>query len=312
MHHTDCDVVIVAPMHDLHARAVIDELKRADATVALVSLRHLTKGDSLSIHGDVDQTAVLRVGDSRVDLNHVTSIWWRRPENPVRADGTAEAWFKHQEWESVIFSLESVTRCKWVNVPSRQWVAKRKAFQMTLARELGIRTPLSLISNDPVEARAFAERFPKIIYKSMGETAHPNTATRFLSDTDMQRLGDLPNCPAIFQEFIDAKHDIRVTVVGDRVFAVRIDSQSGGSTLDWRFDHSVDFELFALDAGEESLLVRLTRLLGLTYAALDLRETPEGELVFLEANPAGQYLFAELITGAKISEAMSELLTHES
>ncbi|RKH25253.1 hypothetical protein D7X75_30375 [Corallococcus sp. CA031C] len=124
----------------------------------------------------------------------------------------------------------------------------------------------------------------------------------------MARLDSLSNCPAIFQEFIDARFDIRVTVVGNRVFAVRIDSQSGQSTLDWRFDHSVAFELFELEPSIEASVLLLLRELGLTYGAIDMRQTPEGEYVFLEVNPAGQYLFAELLTGAPISEAMAQEL----
>lgn len=306
---TQCEVVIVAPMHDLHAHAVIDEIKRRGGTVALTSLRHLTKGDSLSIHGNGSQSSALRIDDTLLDLSGVKSIWWRRPENPVgRPDGTDESWFKHQEWESCIFSLEAASGCNWINKPSRQWLAKRKALQSRVATEVGLRTPATLITNDSREVREFSKRFPRTIYKSMGETAHENTVTRFLSEADTERLDDLAHCPAIFQEFIEARHDLRVTIVGSRVFAVRIDSQSGQSKLDWRFDHSVGFESFVLDPEVEALLLRLMRQLGLTYGAIDLRETPEGENVFLEVNPAGQYLFAELMTGAKISAAMAEAL----
>jgi RimK-like ATP-grasp domain len=306
---TQCDVVIVAPMHDLHARAVIDEIKHRGRTVALASLRHLTKGDSLTIGGNVVPTSVLRIGDTFVDLTQAKSIWWRRPENPVgRVDGTTATWFKHQEWESLILSLETACPCNWINRPSRQWIAKRKALQMAAAANLGLRTPETLITNDADQVRTFKEKFPRVIYKSMGETAHQNTATRLLSDADMRRLDDLAACPAIFQEFIEATHDIRVTVVGDRMFPVQIDSQNGQSTLDWRFDHSVNFESVMLDPEIEARLSRLMRELELTYGAIDLRRTPEGEHVFLEVNPAGQYLFAELLTGARITEAMADEL----
>lgn len=304
-----CDVLIVAPTYDLHAHVVIDHLKRSGGTVALTSLRHLIKSDSLSIHGNHNYTSTLRIGDTHLDLSRTKSIWWRRPENPLgRPDGTHESWFKYQEWQSFIFSLEAAYAGSWINRPSSQWVAKRKALQMALASKLGLRTPVTLITNDATQVRQFRERFPRTIYKAMGETAHENTATRFLSNEDMDRLDSLANCPAIFQEFINAKFDIRVTIVGNQVFAVRIDSQSGQSPLDWRYDHSVAFELFILDPGIEALVLLLIRELGLTYGAIDLRQTPEGEYVFLEVNPGGQYLFVELLTGAKISEAMAQEL----
>ena len=48
--------------------------------------------------------------------------------------------------------------------------------------------------------------------------------------------------------------------------------------------------------------------LGLIYGAIDLRQTPAGDYVFLEVNPAGQWLFVEQRTGQPISEAISASL----
>jgi glutathione synthase/RimK-type ligase-like ATP-grasp enzyme len=49
-------------------------------------------------------------------------------------------------------------------------------------------------------------------------------------------------------------------------------------------------------------------MLGLVYAAIDLRLTPDGDHVFLEVNPAGQWLFIEQATGQPISEAIAGVL----
>jgi glutathione synthase/RimK-type ligase-like ATP-grasp enzyme len=54
--------------------------------------------------------------------------------------------------------------------------------------------------------------------------------------------------------------------------------------------------------------VALTRALGLAYGAIDLVLTPEGRYVFLEINPAGQYLWIEEETGLPISEAICDWL----
>ena len=48
--------------------------------------------------------------------------------------------------------------------------------------------------------------------------------------------------------------------------------------------------------------------LGLVYGAIDMRLTPNGEYVFLEVNPAGQWLFIEQATGQPISAAIAEAL----
>jgi hypothetical protein len=48
--------------------------------------------------------------------------------------------------------------------------------------------------------------------------------------------------------------------------------------------------------------------LGLRFAACDLAITKRGDYVFFEANPGGQWLFAEIMTGQGISSAFARAL----
>ena len=50
------------------------------------------------------------------------------------------------------------------------------------------------------------------------------------------------------------------------------------------------------------------RALELVYSAADLHRTPEGDYVFLEVNPAGEWRFVEERTGQPITRAVAELL----
>ncbi len=62
-----------------------------------------------------------------------------------------------------------------------------------------------------------------------------------------------------------------------------------------------DARLLQAPATAEGMLA-LMRRLGLEYGAADFRATPDGEHVFLEVNPAGQFLFIENAIGLKIAE----------
>ena len=55
-------------------------------------------------------------------------------------------------------------------------------------------------------------------------------------------------------------------------------------------------------------LRQLMDRLGLKFGAVDFRVTPEGEHVFLEVNPAGEYLFACDRTGQPVPEAIADCL----
>ena len=58
----------------------------------------------------------------------------------------------------------------------------------------------------------------------------------------------------------------------------------------------------------EERLRALQRRLGLVYGAIDMRRTAEGEHVFLEVNPAGQWLFVEERCGLPISQSVAGFL----
>ena len=65
----------------------------------------------------------------------------------------------------------------------------------------------------------------------------------------------------------------------------------------------------SVPAEVEDGLLRLLKSVGLRYGAIDMRRTPDGRHVFLEVNPAGQWLFVEEVTGQPITAAMARLLT---
>jgi hypothetical protein len=54
----------------------------------------------------------------------------------------------------------------------------------------------------------------------------------------------------------------------------------------------------------------LVRKLGLVYSTIDMKLTDEGEYVFLELNPGGQYLYIEILTGIPLTGAFAKLLAN--
>jgi glutathione synthase/RimK-type ligase-like ATP-grasp enzyme len=115
----------------------------------------------------------------------------------------------------------------------------------------------------------------------------------------------------IFQEYVPAVVDLRVTVVGDDIFAAGIHSQETRYRVDFRIDmNQASIEAHSLPGEVESCVRELIRRLGLVYGAIDMRLTPDGRYVFLEVNPAGQWLFIEGRTGQPITAAVARTLAH--
>ena len=78
--------------------------------------------------------------------------------------------------------------------------------------------------------------------------------------------------------------------------------------IDWRVDLTASWKEHVLPNKMERRLILLLRNLGLHYGCIDLRQRPDGTYVFLEVNPAGQFLFIEIDTGQPLTQSFAELL----
>ncbi len=107
---------------------------------------------------------------------------------------------------------------------------------------------------------------------------------------------------------LEKDFELRITVVGDKVFPAKVNSQSTMSTkIDWRRDR-LKFEKAYLPPEIESHCVKLIKLFDLKFGAIDMVKTQSGEYIFLEMNPNGQWVWIEADTGLKISDEIIKFL----
>jgi glutathione synthase/RimK-type ligase-like ATP-grasp enzyme len=117
--------------------------------------------------------------------------------------------------------------------------------------------------------------------------------------------------PVILQPYIDKAYEVRATVIGEKVFAAAIFSQSSTrTTYDWRrynVKHT-PHKPFKLSPEVEERCISMVRHLGLVFGAIDLICTPDNRFVFLEINPNGQWAWIEILTGLPIGDAIADWL----
>ena len=140
--------------------------------------------------------------------------------------------------------------------------------------------------------------------------------TNKLTNKDMAQIDSVKMSPSIFQVYVSKKHELRITVVGDKIFPVKIYSQEDEVTsLDWRRkpklnDFDVKMEQTILSQKVKQYIRHYMELINLRYGCIDMIVTENDEYVFLEINPNGQWYFVQLHTEAQIAEAIAELLTN--
>jgi hypothetical protein len=311
-------ILIVSSPEDGHARAVRAELARLGVDARLLDLRQFPTRLAIALHYASDGIVAPRSVTCRdgcdIDLRSVSAVWWRRPQpfgldpHLLRPSHRAFAYNEcHEAWSGLWQTLDVL----WVNHPGRDEAAARKAHQLDVARSVGLAIPKTLITNDPDAARRFVgqQNGSGTIYKAFSATEKEWRETRLLRDDEQALLDHVQQAPVIFQEYLPAGVDIRVTVVGDEMFAAAIHSLDTSYEFDFRVDmNAARVTPYELPPEVRAGLSRLMARLGLLYGAIDLRETSDGRVFFLEINPAGQWLFIEERTHQPITAAVAHLL----
>ena len=304
-------VLILSSYEDPHAHAVIHALRSQNVSVELLDLsEYPTKlALTMAFENGSRRLVLSRFGGGKLDLETITAVWWRRPQPFRLPDNTKDPVhrrFATSEAGTAFSGLYRAMDVLWVNDPIRDEAAHHKPWQLDLAQKIGFAIPETLMTSDPEEALDFWRRNDgNVIYKQFRALPDAWRETRRMREEELTFAENIRITPVIFQRFVDAVADLRVTVIGDQIYTAAADPRGGEYPVDFRFNMNLKWQPHQLPSKVEEQLHKLMHRLGLEYGAIDLRLTPEGQYVFLEINPAGQFLWIELETGQRISEALA-------
>jgi glutathione synthase/RimK-type ligase-like ATP-grasp enzyme len=311
-------VLIVSCLADLHAQAVIRALDARGTRVELLDLADYPGKLTLTLAFDGDKRRFLlkRPGEGELDLESVRAVWWRRPSQfglPDTLRDPAHRRLAVSEANTAFHGLFAAMEAVWINPPMLDLLASHKPYQLAVARSLGLEIPQTVMTSDPEEARAFwRECDGDVIYKQFIALPEAWSETRKLGEAETKAAdASLRLAPVIFQRHVAAVADLRVTIIGDEVFAAAVDLQGLSYDVDVRLNRDAKHVPHDLPDDVADKLRALMRRLGLVYGAIDLRLTEDGRYVFLEINPAGQFLYVEQHTAQPITAALAACLTAE-
>lgn len=259
----------------------------------------------------------LCLGDEVIEGSDVRAVWWRAVVTPVTDARADLAEYCSTEYAAFYHGLETMLpAATWVSEPSAIERARSKPRQLAAAKALGFRMLDTAFTNDPVEVRERAFRQPSV-FKSIRSPRVPiepgsyhTVFTTRLDEASLAGVEGVLSCPGIVQEFLPKAADVRVTVIGDEVFGVLIDSQAvPRSSTDFRLGaRALAYRPYEVPDGDAARCRSMLRLLGLNYGAFDFGLAPAGELVFFEVNPNGQWGWLEEATGLPMRRALINLL----
>jgi len=305
-------VLIVTNLDDPTTDLVVEELYGRGVPVV-----RFDSGDfpaTLSVAATVTSDGIegtLTTPSRTADLARARSLYYRRPS------GFA---FPHLDEQTARFAvtqaryglggvLAALPGCRYVNHPHRIGDAEFKPAGLAAAVEAGFRVPPTLVTSSSEAARAFIRRHGQVVYKPLsaplyridGVSCTVRVAGVAAGEIDEEVTGTAH----LFQQRVEKVADIRATVIGERVFYVRIESD----LLDWRTDYTrLAYSVTRPPDGISEALFAYLDHFRLLFGAFDFAVDRQGRWWFLECNPSGQWAWLEPETGLPMVAAMADLL----
>ena len=300
-------VVLVGHAGDEHCDYLEERLRdRADRVdVARLSLEDLPQAD-------FSWTPMDRLAFGNLRSGPPTSGLWRRPGTPDLSQfQAAYHGFVEAECRDAFIGGFAGEPVAWVTDPDVLRRAERKLYQLKTAAQIGIPIPETVVTNSAPTAVAFARRYGEVVVKPVRYGllgTEPDSLVAWTAEATAAELESLSGPPVILQRRIAAKAHLRIVTVGEESFI----SSLAAKELDWRsrLENHELFEAVVLDAYPQVVSAgqALARRLELGFSSQDWIVPIEGQPVFLEANPNGQWLFLEGPHGGAIGRAVVNLL----
>ncbi|TCP57051.1 methyltransferase of ATP-grasp peptide maturase system [Tamaricihabitans halophyticus] len=262
-------VVIMTHRFDPTADRVVEKLNEREANLFRFDAGDFPEQLMVSAElADEQWEGSLRTARRSVELSRISGIYYRRPTSFQFHPDMSE---NEQRWAAVqarmgFGGLLSALR-PWLNHPHRIGLAEYKPAQLCYARDVGLRVPRTLVTNDADKARNFVAELGRAVCKPFGGagiTDSDGTRQVYATLVVPEQCVDqnIARTMHLFQEWVPKVHEVRLTVVADQFFATRIDSGSPESYLDWRADYdSLTYSIVQTPSSIRSAVGKLLRRL---------------------------------------------------
>ncbi|WP_394674518.1 MvdC/MvdD family ATP grasp protein [uncultured Chryseobacterium sp.] len=267
--------------------------------------------------------SILETAETKYRLDDIAAVWYRRAYNignGLKEEMDAKFYGAAMgEIRNTLFGfLESIDAYS-LGKPSVYRRLDSKEEQLKIAEKIGLKIPETCMTNNPEQARQFILKHKNVIGKmqtgfAIYEDGVENVVFTNVIDKDkLEELDSLQYCPMQFQTRLEKKKELRVTVVGQDIYAFEIDSQkSEAAKVDWRKDGLNLIDQWVetqLPREIERKLLELLDVYHVDYGAIDIILTPEDEYYFIEINAAGEFFWLDNLTnGNLISKSIADLL----
>jgi hypothetical protein len=270
---------------------------------------YVLEAENFVLHG-----RQLTVADRTVPLEPSTRGWIRRLAPPHwrrgLTSGSRESAVR-SAWLRLVVTIAEDADIGWLSRYQQLVATESKLLQARHARRLGITVPATVIAKRLADIpAAFGNR---LVVKPLGAghfTQPDGEAMVVLArelDRSDPRFEALGGAPFIVQQAVRARRHLRVVTVGDQVWVCGLDAS--GLPLDWRDSAEAHHAFQPVDvSGVRREALALAEALQVGYSSQDWIDTGH-EVVFVDLNPAGQWLFLPDPVRGQVAAAIAAFLS---
>lgn len=238
-----------------------------------------------------------------VNSENCKAIYFRKPtrEDLSGIYETKYHDFAYKECYSIIEGLAEYFPGRCLSRPSIMRKAGNKIYQALIAKEVGLKIPPLMITNDKKSVDLITSQTSIVKPLATGAIIERNEKEYVQTNLFISRydLSTLNYTPSYFQQYMKKDYEVRATFVGRKEFTVRIDSTD---QIDWRrAGNNISYKISSLPKSVYESCLRLLEKSNMEFGCFDFIVN-EDEWYFLEMNSNGQWAWLEFETGLSISE----------
>ncbi|MBI5306608.1 hypothetical protein HZB04_03430 [Candidatus Wolfebacteria bacterium] len=158
----------------------------------------------------------MHFNNQTLDSRNIKNVWYRRPNHfNLQIQDPVQCRYAEAEMQNFLNGLWATIAPDvfWLSNPRNLEQARKKLFQLKLARELGFLIPETIITNDPNRVREFFKiHNSKIVFKILyheflnyGDRAF-NIQTTLIIEKHLEKFELVRKMPSLFQKLIEKEY----------------------------------------------------------------------------------------------------------
>ncbi|WP_440977704.1 hypothetical protein [Sedimentibacter sp. LTW-03] len=237
----------------------------------------------------------------------VFSIYYRKPRFPDLSKFEPEYRnMINNDILALINGLVDSFNGKVLTKPSILRKCENKIYQLMYALSNDINIPNSFIGNNSESMKLF-EKYKTIIKPITTGKIYRKTECEIYQTSYFNGFQEeILLTPIYLQEYIVKLYEVRITIVNETVFPIKIESEN---ILDWRKGYDSNY-YSVIDVPDYVLKksIKMMEDFNLKFGAFDYIVNDKNEWVFLEVNPNGQWQWLEKELNLNISNEIVQYL----